>query len=201
MNPNSSLQTSTDLRPPTTGHRPPSSVLHLPSFSPAFTLIELLVVISIIGLLAGLAVPAIGGAMKSAKKSEVAALTQSIRTAILAWNSEYGTWPTNGLWGGSGYFETGQNFFNMLATTNDPANNQRGIIFLEVPAKFLDDRSNIVTPASFIKGSRPMIRFQVDGTGSGSISNVGYENTNLRTAVAVWSQDPDKTNRSIGTWK
>ena len=209
MNPKSNIQNpkSFSLRPPTSGHRPLhtalrplSSFLRLRSSVRAFTLIELLVVISIIGLLAGLAVPAIGGAMKSAKKSEVSALTQSIRTAILAWNSEYGTWPTQNL-GGVNYFETSQTFYERMATTNDTANNQRGIIFLEVPAKFLDDRSNIVTPASFIKGSRPMIRFQVDATGSGSISNVGYENTNLRTAVAVWSQDPDKTNRSIGTWK
>ena len=166
----------------------------------AFTLVELLVVISIIGLLAGLAVPAINGAMKSAKKSEVSALTQSIRTALIAWNSEYGTWPTNNLSGGT-YFETSKAFYERMATTNDSTNNPRAIIFLEVPAKFLDSQSNIVTPSGFIKGSRPMLRFQVDGSGSGSISNVGYENTNLRTAAAVWAQDPNASNRSIGTWK
>jgi len=167
----------------------------------AFTLIELLVVISIIGLLAGLAVPAINGALKSAKKSEVSALTQSIRTALLAWNSEYGTWPTQNLSGGTTGFETTKDFYNRMATTNDSTNNPRAIIFLEVPAKFLDSQSNIVTPSGFIKGSRPMLRFQVDGLGSGSISNVGYENTNLRTAVAVWAQDPNASNRSVGTWK
>ena len=212
MNPNSSLQTSTDLRLPTTvlrppspdsrpltpDHRPPSSVLRRPA---AFTLVELLVVISIIGLLAGLAVPAIGGAMKSAKKAEVAALAQSIRTAVIAYNSEYGTWPTNNL-AGSTYFETSKTFYDRMATTNDSTNNLRGIIFLEVPAKFLDSQTNIVVPTGFVKGSQPMLRFQVDGLGSGSISNVGYENTNLRTAVAVWAPDPsDPLKKSIGTWK
>lgn len=165
----------------------------------AFTLVELLVVISIIGLLAGLAVPAINGALKSAKKAEVANVAQSIRTAILAWNSEYGTWPTNELTG-TDYFETTATFYTRMATTND-TNNPRGVIFLEIPAKFLDGESNIVTPSGFIKGERPNLRFKVDADGSGLLTGVGYEGTNLRTSVAVWARDPDKTNRSIGTWK
>lgn len=213
MNPKSNIQNpkSFSLRPPTSGHRPLhtalrplSSFLRLRSCVRAFTLIELLVVISIIGLLAGLAVPAIGGAMKSAKKSEVSALSQSIRTALIAWNSEYGTWPTQNLSGGTTGFETTKDFYERMATTNDTTNNPRAIIFLEVPAKFLDSQSNIVTPSGFIKGSRPMIRFQVDGTGSGSVSNVGYENPKLtlRTAAAVWAPDPSApTTKSVGTWK
>ena len=130
MNPNSSLQTSTDLRPPTTGLRLRSSVR-------AFTLVELLVVISIIGLLAGLAVPTIGGALKSARKAEVGAVTQSIRTAVLAWNSEYGTWPTN-----RATFQTDKEFLDLMTTSTNAAN-PRGIIFLEVPAKIKHQKSKI----------------------------------------------------------
>jgi len=196
LSPSTSRALTPDLRPLTPDHRPPASGLSRPA---AFTLVELLVVISIIGLLAGLAVPAINGAMKSAKKAEVGAVAQSIRTAIIAWNSEYGTWPTNGLTGDSS-FQTTTAFLNMMTTTNS-ADNPRGIIFLEVPAKFTNS-SGIVTPTGFIKGSQSNFRFAIDNDGDGSLSGVGFENTSLRTAVAVWAPDPSSpTTKSVGTWK
>ena len=162
----------------------------------AFTLVELLVVISIIGLLAGLAVPAINGALKSAKKSEVAAVAQSIRTAVLAFNSEYGSWPTN-----AATFTADVNFLNLMTTTTN-SNNIRGIIFLEVPGKFTNS-SGIVTPAGYLTGnarSNFVVAVDLDGDGVVTATN-GTTATNLRTAVAVWAPDNTKPNQSVGTWK
>ena len=179
----------------------PSSISHLPSSKnaraprgTAFTLVELLVVISIIGLLAGLAVPAINGALKSAKKSEVAAVAQSIRTAVLAYNSEYGTWPGSG-----SSFQTDASFLNLMTTATG---NTRGIIFLEVPAKFIDGNSNLVTPPGYLKGSNALFSVAVDSDGDGFVNATnGATATNLRTAVAVWAPDNTKPNQSVGTWK
>ena len=162
----------------------------------AFTLVELLVVISIIGLLAGLAVPAINGALKSAKKSEVAAVAQSIRTAVLAFNSEYGTWPTN-----AATFTADVNFLNLMTTTTN-SNNIRGIIFLEVPGKFTNS-FGIVTPPGYLTGnarSNFVVAVDLDGDGMVTATN-GTTATNLRTAVAVWAPDNTKPNQSVGTWK
>ena len=74
------------------------------SFSIAFTLVELLVVISIIGLLAGLAIPAINGGLKSGKASACLSNLRQIGLATIAFatensfelpnaDGEGGTWP------------------------------------------------------------------------------------------------------------
>ena len=58
------------------------------TFSIAFTLVELLVVISIIGLLAGLAVPAINGGLKSAKAGACLSNLHQIGVATIAYTAD-----------------------------------------------------------------------------------------------------------------
>jgi len=58
------------------------------TFSIAFTLVELLVVISIIGLLAGLAVPAINGGLKSAKSGACLSNLHQIGVATMAYAAD-----------------------------------------------------------------------------------------------------------------
>jgi prepilin-type processing-associated H-X9-DG protein/prepilin-type N-terminal cleavage/methylation domain-containing protein len=58
------------------------------TFSIAFTLVELLVVISIIGLLAGLAVPAINGGLKSAKAGACLSNLHQIGVATMAFAAD-----------------------------------------------------------------------------------------------------------------
>lgn len=60
-----------------------------------FTLIELLVVITIIGLLAALAFPATNAALDAARKTKAAADLNQLVTAVIGYDSDYGSLPTN----------------------------------------------------------------------------------------------------------
>ena len=107
----------------------------------AFTLVEILVVISIIGLLAGLALPAIQGAQTAARKGKAKAEMQSIITSLKAYQNEYGRLPDPAALGssaegdGDSWFggTASQNLCWMLSGDNYGQQNPRQIVFLELP--------------------------------------------------------------------
>jgi type II secretion system protein G len=72
------------------------SSLRPPRKSSAFTLIELLVVIAILVILAGIAFPAMQGAMDSAKRGQARNDVHQIATAVKAYRLEFGRLPTKG---------------------------------------------------------------------------------------------------------
>ena len=154
--------------------------------------------ISIIGLLAGLGLPAINGAIKAGKKAEVSAMAESIKTAVNAFYAEYSQYPSN-----TG--KTDLNFLTLMTTTNSTgtsAQNTRGIAFLEVPPKFTNG-NGIVTPMGFCQNKAQSNFFlAIDTNGSGVLTtNVGGSNYVIPSSVAVWVVDPKNSKKPVGTFK
>jgi type II secretory pathway pseudopilin PulG len=164
--------------------------------------VELLVVISIIGLLAGLGLPAINGAIKAGKKAEVAAMAESIKTAVNAFYAEYSAYPTNS--SGQTYTNTSLEFLNLISTTNTNGGNSRGIVFLEVPPKFTNSTLGLVTPSGFYKAqSNFFILIDAGGLGYVNPKSVSgtLTNSNVPSSVAVWVVDPTTNTKAVGTFK
>jgi prepilin-type N-terminal cleavage/methylation domain-containing protein len=91
----------------------------------AFTLIELLVVIAIIAILAGLAFPAVQGALESGKKAQARNDVHQIAAAFKAFQLEYGRLPGTATSDGP----APQDYMSILTSSN--AQNPRGIVFFE----------------------------------------------------------------------
>ncbi len=154
----------------------------------AFTLIELLVVIAIIAVLMGLLFPAGQSAINSANKTTAKNQAVQIATAITAYETEYGRFPTSSVTSMSG------GLLNELCTTNNP----RGIIFLEANAwkkgKGGTNSSGFCDPF----GSNTVYQVAMDTGYSNSITAAG---TTMNRRVGVWTV---WTNRStvnlINSW-
>lgn len=168
-----------------------------PRYHSAFTLIELLVVIAIIGILASLALPAVNGALDSARRTQAKNDVVQIATAITAYETEYGKLP--GVTGGADV--TGANVDRTLvqiltAETKGPGtDNPRGIVFLEVQ-EAKSKKSGTNESGAFIDPWTNQYLVSIDGSYDNSITAKGQT---LRKKVAVWNNTPE-TRRAVTSW-
>jgi prepilin-type N-terminal cleavage/methylation domain-containing protein len=155
-----------------------------------FTLIELLVVISIIAVLAGLAFPAVNGAMDSARKARAKSDVTQIATAVAAYETEYGRLPT--ISGNS----VSTTFLDILTQTNE--DNPRGIVFLELSewkkGKGGTNASGFCDPWD----SASVYQIALDTNYDNKV-NAGDPSVEIMKKVAVWSTN-SITNRRVTSW-
>jgi len=98
----------------------------------AFTLIELLVVISIIAILAGLAFPAVQGALDTSKKAQARNDIAQLAAAVKAFQLEYGRLPSTTA-GSDAAPADNAAVMNALIGSNTTLN-PRAIVFFEAKA-------------------------------------------------------------------
>ena len=117
----------------------------------AFTLVELLVVITIIAILMALLFPAFKGVQNQAKRTQAKNDVTQIVTAVSAFYTEYGRYPTTATSDAAAVFGRGATSNDMLFNAlrgNDPALNPKAIIFINPP-----DVKDSVHPRSGISTS------------------------------------------------
>src|SRR5438046_3844574 len=177
----------------------------------AFTLMELLVVIAIIAALIGLAVPVFQEVLDRAKKVQAKNDVTQIVTAVNAFYTEYGKYPTaattdtTATYGpGESTKENGGLFTELRATTS--ALNTRQIVFISPP-----DAKDQTSPRSGIKsltggyydpwGTEYAVAIDADYdnqiTPNPYGNNKGAGASPLRQGVIGWSLGKDKTRATV----
>lgn len=169
----------------------------------AFTLIELLVVISIIAILAGLAFPAVNGAINSARKAQARNDVQQIVAAVKAFQAEYGRMPTtdpagtdrNNEWGDPYYQGDNDRVIRILlnAETGGQRINTKGIVFLD--AKTTQNKKGGLDTSDY-KFYDPWgipYAIKLDNNYSGKIEYYGNgSQPNIFSSAMAVSAGPDK---------
>ena len=156
--------------------------------SKRFTLIELLVVIAIIGILAGLVFPALGVVRNNAKKSKASSECQSLKTAIIMYESEFSCWPAK-VSGSSDALVSSSEYVDMCKVLT--GENSKKMVFYEVGVGY-DESKGILDPWG--RPYQVILDVDYDGKIKNTVEAVsavnkvnGRTGQDLRTKVGVYS--------------
>ncbi len=187
----------------------------------AFTLIELLVVVAIIGILISVAFPVYNVVIIKARKADALATISNVRTALVAYQTEYSDWPpalvalgTNGtdarIDADTNYTSPGkwQDTYRTLTATGDTnlltANNKRRMIFIEFSPKQLDNKLSPTNATTFVDPWGREFSIVIDSNGDNLLDGIpNISGNKINGSMAMWSYGPDplKTNDWVMSWK
>jgi len=166
--------------------------------STAFTLVELLVVISIIAILAGLLLPAVNGALESAKKTQGKSTAVQIAAAVSTYEMEYGKLPPLSS-SSSSSDTTGdvESFLTrILGGVSNNIDNSRTITFLEM-SSYKKGKGGTNSSGAYLDPWGSAYQITLDHNYDNSI-NAGTNSQTLKKKVGVWN-DPSKHSDSPST--
>ena len=170
----------------------------------AFTLIELLVVITIIVILLGFLFPAFQGVQDRARKVQAKNDLTQIATAVNAFYTEYGRYPTSATTDSAATYGPGnasnKDLFNELRATTTVLNT-RQIVFISPP-----DAKDQTSPKGGIGKTDNQFydpwgfaySIKIDADYDNQVANpytadTGAGPTNIRQGVIAWSVEKDNT--------
>jgi len=183
-----------------------------------FTLIELLTVIAIIGILAGILIPVVGGAKKSAIKAQTRTQFAGWATALESYKKDYGYYPQVGELNTGTEVDLSQpsnsEAFIKALSARDPVNGQRlsdgdrtlnrkMIRYYSFGQSEHTNASGDVEPTRLFDAfGNPNIFVAVDHDGNGIINaDVLPTEEDLRAPVAIWSAgDASEGLDTVTSW-
>lgn len=169
--------------------------------SRGFTLIELLVVVTIVGLLAAILVPAIVGAVNSAKHARVMRQVSDLEGAIKRYLAEYGKMPVPaGDNGGPDKLYVGAEQAAiveiLINSTDDTKLNPREIVFLDLDPNAFGVKT-VGAMKTLLRSGTPYK--DPWGQDYGILMDLNFDEKidlagGIRAKVGVYSLGPDKKN-------
>jgi len=177
----------------------------------AFTLLELLVVIAVIAVLAGLLFPLVQSVLERAKKVQAKNDLTQIVTAVNAFYTEYGRYPTTVTGGDANYGPgaTGTDaVFKELRAVSGSSINTRQVVFISPPedATQASPRGKIGSDGQFHDPWATAYSIKIDANYDNQVGNP-YEASGgagpdpLRQGVVAWSLGKDKKLGTNGDGK